>query len=65
MSPVKNNPNPENKEIVLMGCPDVVVKAKAFRAQPMIMATIDINTLCSLLTMLILILPTFNNVSDS
>ena len=40
--PPKNNPRPNNKHIVLNGCPILVVHAKAFKIQPEIIISIEI-----------------------
>ena len=37
--------NPNNKHIVLIGCPNLVVQANAFKSQPKIIAPIESNIL--------------------
>ena len=37
--------NPNKKQIVLIGCPNLVVQANAFKSQPKIIVPIESNTL--------------------
>ncbi len=41
ISPLKNSPNPSNRKIVLIGCPNLVVQANAFKSQPKTIAPIE------------------------
>ncbi len=51
ISPVKNNPKPINKQIVLAGCPHVVVHANAFNSQPKMIAPTEVSILVFLVNM--------------
>jgi len=42
---MKKNPNPNNKLIVLIGCPNFVVQPNAFKSQPKSIDPVEINTL--------------------
>lgn len=38
---MKNSPNPNNKAIVLIGCPNLVVQANAIKSQPIMIVPTD------------------------
>jgi len=55
ISPAKNSAKPSNKQIVLTGCPIVVVQANAFISQPKMIAPTEVTILVFLFTLSILL----------
>jgi len=46
--PIKKRPIPNNKQIVLIGCPSLAVQAKAFSTQPKMIVKIESDILVPL-----------------